>query len=133
MSRINTIRMSIGNKLNQRQVSALALEAQFYLTKESAMEWIEIQKQHFHDTLERFKTEVNKSIVIAKDNKVKIIEQLNHMQVQLALGKVEAKCSYETQKKNIQMAITQFEKKLIKLWIPLIKNLKKPLILVPNR
>ena len=112
MSRINTIRTSIGNKLNEWQVAAQALEAQFDLTKENAMERVEVQKQHFHDVLERFKTEVEKSVVIAKDKKDKITAQVNHMQVQLALGKAEAKYSYETQKKNIQTAIVQFETKV---------------------
>jgi len=112
MSTINTLRESISTKLDQWQATASALEAQFDLTREKALERVEVQKQHYRDALQRFKTEIEKSTTIANDIKSKVTTQIDEMQVQLALGKADTKDAFEEQKNKIQTAIADFEKSM---------------------
>ena len=112
MSTINTLRESISTKLDQWQATASALEAQFDLTREKALERVEVQKQHYRDALQRFKKEIEKSTTTANDIKAKVTTQIDEMQVQLALGKADTKDAFEEQKNKIQTAIADFEKSM---------------------
>lgn len=114
MSKITTLRESIETKLDQWQAATSALEAQFELTRDKALDRVENQKQHYRDVLQRMKSKIENSTDIADNIKSKISTQIDEMQVQLALGKAEAKDAFEDQKNKIQAAIADFEKHIDK-------------------
>ncbi len=109
MSKINEVREAIDTKLDKWDAEASAIEAQLNLSKDKAIEKLETQKKQFADALTGFKAKIDESKAIAQEEKTKIDNQLEHLQVQLALGKAESKAAYESQKKNIEDAIKSFE------------------------
>lgn len=108
MATIHEIRETIDSKLDKWEANATALEAQLSVSKEKAVERLEAQKRKFAEALSKFKAEIEKSQQIAEKTKSTIKTQLDHLQVQLALGKAEAKDAYESQKTKIKNAITSF-------------------------
>jgi chromosome segregation ATPase len=109
MSKVREIREAIDTKLDAWEKQVSALEAQLTQSKEQALERLETQKKHFKDALNRFSTEVEKIQDLPKETKIKIRNQIEHLHVQLALGKMETREAYESQKKEIKEAITTFE------------------------
>jgi hypothetical protein len=109
MSRINEIREAMDTKLLQWEAEVSAIEAQLNLSKDKAIEKLETQKKQFADALTGFKAKINESKAIAQEEKTKIQNQLEHLQVQLTLGKAETKAAYESRKKAIEDAIKSFE------------------------
>jgi hypothetical protein len=114
MSKITTLRESFETKLDQWQAATSALEAQFELTRDKALDRVENEKQHYRDVLQRMKSKIENSSDIADNIKSKISTQIDEMQVQLVLGKAEAKDAFEDQKNKIQAAIGVFEKNMDK-------------------
>ncbi len=108
MATIHEIRETIDSKLDKWEADATALEAQLSVSKEKAVERLEAQKRKFAETLAKFKAEIEKSPQIAETTKNTIKTHLDHLQVQLALGKAEAKDAYESQKEKIKNAIKSF-------------------------
>ena len=114
MSKITTLRESFETKLDQWQAATSALEAQFELTRDKALDRVENEKQHYRDVLQRMKSKIENTSDIADNIKSNISTQIDEMQVQLALGKAEAKDAFEDQKNKIQAAIGDFEKHIDK-------------------
>ncbi len=109
MSKIKEVREAIDTKLDKWDVEASAIEAQLNLSKDKAIEKLETQKKQFADALTGFQAKINKSKAIAQEEKTKIQYQLEHLKVQLALGKAETKAAYESQKRAIEDATKSFE------------------------
>lgn len=109
MASIHKIREAIDTKLNKWEADATALEAQLGLTKEKALERLETYKKRFSDALQKLKGEIDKSQQLVEKKKQQFSGQLDHLQVQLALGKAEARDSYESQKAKIQEAMASLK------------------------
>ena len=109
MSRIKELRASFDKKLDALEHQALAFEAQLTQTKDEAMQRLEQRKQQLQDLLTQVKTDVQKSKEMADQAKTEVRAKLEHLQVQLALGKADARDSFEEQRTKILKALTEFE------------------------
>ncbi len=109
MSKIREIKEAIGTKLDQWDAGATALEAQLQQTKAQALEGLEARKKQLNETLKEFKAEVVKAKCLADEKKTEIQAQFDDLQVQLALGKAEARDAFEAQKEKIQRSISTLE------------------------
>ncbi len=109
MSKIKEIREAIDTKLDQWEASATAIEAQLELSKEQAIEELEVRKKRLNETLEDFKSEIVKAKGLADEKKTEIQARFDELQVQLALGKAEARGSFEARKEKIQRSIARLE------------------------
>ena len=109
MSKIREIREAIDTKLDKWEASATALEAQLQQSKEQAVEELEVRKKRLNETLEGFKSEILKAKGLADEKKTEIQTRFDELQVQLALGKAEARDAFEAQKKKIQHSIATLE------------------------
>jgi hypothetical protein len=109
MSKIKEIREAIDTKMDKWEASATAIEAQLQLSKEQAIEELEVRKKRLNETLEGFKSEIVKAKGLADERKTEIQAKFDELQVQLALGKAEARDAFEAQKKKIQRSIATLE------------------------
>jgi hypothetical protein len=109
MSRIKEFRASIGKKLDALEHQALALEAHLTQTKDHAMQRLEQRKQQLRDLLDQVQADVQKSKEMAEQAKLEVQAKLEHLQVQLALGKAEARDTFEEQRAKTLKALSEFE------------------------
>ncbi len=109
MSKIREIREAIDTKMDKWEASATAIEAQLQLSKEQAIEELEVRKKRLNETLEGFKSEIMKAKGLADEKKAEIQTRFDELQVQLALGKAEARDSFEAQREKIQHSIATLE------------------------
>ena len=116
MSKIREIREAIDTKMDKWEASATAIEAQLQLSKEQAIEELEVRKKRLNETLEGFKSEIVKAKGLADEKKTEIQTRFDELQVQLALGKAEARDSFEAQKKKIQRSIATLESTIDRNW-----------------
>jgi hypothetical protein len=109
MSRIKELRASIGKKLDALEHQALALEAQLTQTQGQAMQRLEQRKQQLRDLLMQVQADVQTSKEMAEQAKTEVQAKLEHLQVQLALGKMDARDTFEEQRTKIFKALNEFE------------------------
>ncbi len=109
MSRIKEFRASLDKKLDALEHQALALEAHLTQTKDQAMERLEQRKQQLRDLLNQVQADVQKSKEMAAQAKTEVQATLEHLQVQLALGKADARDTFEEQRAKILKALNEFE------------------------
>jgi len=109
MSRIKELRASFDKKLDALEHQALALEAQLTQTKDQAMQRLEQRKQQLRDLLKHVQADVQRSKEIAEQAKTEVQAKLEHLQVQLALGKADARDTFEEQRANILQSLNEFE------------------------
>jgi DNA repair exonuclease SbcCD ATPase subunit len=109
MSRIKELRASLDKKLDSLEHQALAFEAQLTHTKEQALQRLEQRKQHLKDVLQQVQAELQKSKEIAEQVKTEVQAKLEQLQVQLALGKADARDTFEEQRTKILKALNDFE------------------------
>ena len=109
MSQIKEIRASFEKKLDALEHQALALEAQLTQTKDQAIQGLEERKQQLRDLLQQVQVDVQKSKEIAGQAKMEVQAKLEHLQVQLALGKADARDTFEEQRTKILKALNEFE------------------------
>lgn len=109
MSKIREIRESIDTRLDKWEAGATAIEAQLQLSKEQAIEELEVRKKRLNETLEGFKSEIMKAKGLADEKKTEIQARFDDLRVQLALGKAGARDSFEAQREKIQHSITTLE------------------------
>jgi hypothetical protein len=109
MSRIKDLRASLDKKLDALEHQALALEAQLTQTKEQALQRLDQRKQQLRDVLKQVQAEVQRSKEIADQTKGEVQAKLEHLQVQLALGKADARDTVEEQRAKIIKALHEFE------------------------
>ena len=109
MSRIKELRASFEKKLDALEHQALALEAQLTQTKDQAMQRLEQRKQQLRDLLTQVQADVQKSKEMDEQAKTEVQGRLDHLQVQLALGKADARDTFEEQRTKILKALNEFE------------------------
>jgi hypothetical protein len=109
MARLQEIRATIEAKLDKWEACAKALGAQLMETRERAAERVESRKKELSDTLNRLRVEIERSKTIADETRQDIINRLEQLQIQLALGKMEARTEYMTQRKKISAAVSSLE------------------------
>ncbi len=109
MSRIKELRASFDKKLDALEHQALALEAQLTQTKDQAMQRLEQRKQQLRDLLRQVEADVQRSKEIAEQAKTEVQAKLEHLQVQLALGKADARDTFEEQRASILQSLNEFE------------------------
>ena len=109
MSRIKEFRASLDKKLDALEHQALALEAQLTQTKDQAMQRLEQRKQQLQDLLRQVQADVQKSKEMAEQAKTEVQAKLEHLQVQLALGKADARDTFEEQRAKTLKAMNEFE------------------------
>ncbi len=109
MSRIKELRASLDKTLDALEHRALALEAQLTQTKDQAVERLEQRKLQLQGVLKQVQGEVHKSKDLAEQSKAEIQTRIDHLQVQLALGKAEARDAVEAQRAKILKALNEFE------------------------
>ncbi len=109
MSRITELRASFDKKMDALEHQALALEAQLTRTKDQALQGLEQRKQQLRDLLKQVQADVQKSKDIAGQAKMEVQAKLEHLQVQLALGKADARDVFEEQRTKILKALNEFE------------------------
>lgn len=109
MSRIKEIREAIDTKFDQWEAGATVAETLLQQTKEQTLRQFEARKKRLNDTLEEFQSELLKAKGITDENIQAIQVRFEHLRVQLALGKAEAKDAFEAQKYRIQHSISALE------------------------
>lgn len=109
MSRIKELRASLDKTLDALEHRALALEAQLTQTKDQAVQRLEQRKQQLQEVLKQIQTEVQKSKDLAEQAKAEVQTKLDHLQVQLTLGKADARDTVEEQRAKILKALSEFE------------------------
>lgn len=109
MSKVRAIRESIDKKLDHWEATATALEEQLQQTEQQAQAKLEVRKKNLGEALEKFKSEVAKAKGIAEEKKKEMQTQFDDLQVQLALGKAEARDAFEAQMKKIRHSIATLE------------------------
>jgi len=109
MSRLSDLRASLDKKLDALEHEALALEAQLTQTMDQVLLRLEQRKQQLRDVLNQVQAEVQKSTGTAAQAKAEVQGKLKHLQLQLALGKAEARETFEEQRRKILKALSDFE------------------------
>jgi hypothetical protein len=109
MSRIKDLRGSIEKNLDALEHQALALEAQLTQSKDQAVQRLEQGKQRLRDVVRVVQTNVGRSKEIAGHVKADVLTALDHLQVQLALGKADARDTLEEHRAKIFKALSEFE------------------------
>ncbi|MCI0426431.1 MAG: hypothetical protein L0Z46_00265 [Nitrospiraceae bacterium] len=109
MSRIKELRASLDKKLDALEHQALALEAQLTQTQEQALQRLEQRKQQLRELLKQVQADVQMSKEMAEQAKSEVQARLEHLQVQLALGKADARDTFEEQRTKILKALNEFE------------------------
>jgi hypothetical protein len=109
MSRIKEFRASFDKKLDALEHQALALEAHLTQTKDHAMQRLEQRKQQLRDLLDQVQVDVQKSKEMAAQAKLEVQAKLEHLQVQLALGKADARDTFQEQRAKTLKALNEFE------------------------
>ena len=91
------------------------LELQLALGKAEAADKFDEKKKELHDTVNKAKEELGKVTGKGKELASQITPELEHLQVQLALGKAESLDSYHELEKNAKDAMHQISLKSDKL------------------
>lgn len=109
MSRIKALRASIESKLDALEQQALALEAQLTQSKDQAIQRLEQGKQQLREVITSVQADLRESKELAEHVKADVQAKLDHLLVQLALGKADARDAFEEQRKQIFKALSEFE------------------------
>lgn len=86
------------------------LQVQIALGKAEAKDIFENIKKSLHMRVHQLKSKI--SLVKTNEDVLPIINVLEHLQVQLALGVAETKEAFEEQRKNIEHSLSELENKL---------------------
>ena len=109
MLKISEIREAMDTKLCQWESKATAAETLLDQTKEQALHQFETRKKALGDTLEKLTSELAQVKGTTNQNLQEVQAKFDHLRVQLALGKAEARDSFEAQKERIQHSISALE------------------------
>lgn len=112
MAHVKEIRQSIDRRLDTWEKKALAFEAHIEAERATALDRIEVQKRRNSEALDRAKAVLARSADLAEEGKSKILTDLDHLKLQLALGKMETRQAYKEQRKHISDAVARFEASL---------------------
>ena len=147
MINVKEIRASIDQTLDRWEAAALAIEENVNGTLIEVSERIQAQKQKAAEKSESLKAAIARAQKLPTEAKDKISADLDHLKVQLALGKAEARDAVAEQQakiaqaiQNVDNQINQFEQQIdkeieqdIEAWIRAEKALQQELELAAMR
>ena len=87
MSKVHETRQSIDHQLDVWETKAAALEAQINLNREKGAARLQAAKQDLRNKLDAFKNQLENVPTLAEEKKQAVMDKLENLQVQLALGK----------------------------------------------
>ncbi|HMM45535.1 MAG TPA: hypothetical protein PKE41_07860 [Candidatus Macondimonas sp.] len=112
MSKIHQIRQSIEHKLNQWEDMAEALELQLTLGRAEALQRFDEQREKLRKLTEAMKPRLNALDTMSEEARARIQSALEHLQVQLALGRAESRDAYLEQREKLRQAVRSVEERL---------------------
>jgi len=112
MTTVKEIRASIDQTLDRWEASALALEVNIEATLSAVSERLQTQKEKATETSEKLKQAIERAQEWPPEAREKIVGELDHFKVQLALGKAEARDAVLAQRANIGQAVQRVENQI---------------------
>ena len=109
MTTIKELRTSINQTLDRWEAAALALEENVNATLAAVSERVQAQKEKAAEASEKLEKVIERAQQLPSDAREKIVGDLGHLKVQLALGKVEAHDAVLAQKEKIGQAAQRVE------------------------
>jgi ribosomal protein L29 len=108
------LRTKITSRLENAKKEIEELSLQFNLGKAEASDKFESVKKDFHAKVNEWKLMGEQLKPVGKEKLQELKTKLEELQVQLALGKAEAKELFQEQKKKIMQSITDLESEIKK-------------------
>ena len=112
MSKLKELRETIDTQLDWLDAHLDAWEAQLESSRDKALGRVQDQKQKLAETTDRLSGLIGKSRDVADQVAADVRAELEHLQVQLALGRAETREAYEEQREKIHDAIERAEEGL---------------------
>lgn len=112
MSKIHQIRQSVEHKLNEWEDMAEALELQLTLGRADALQRVDEQREKLRKLTEAMKPRLDALDAMSDEARARIQGALEHLQVQLALGRAETRDAYLEQREKLHQAIRNLEERL---------------------
>ena len=112
MKTVNEVRASIDQTLDWWEAAALALEESIEATLAAVSERIQRQKEKTVEASEKLTQALKRAQQLPSEAREKIVGDLDHLKVQLALGKVEARDAVLAQKEKIGQAVLRVENQI---------------------
>jgi hypothetical protein len=112
MSYIEELRDRIDQSLDRWEATAQSLEDCIGSTRETIVESVEQQKAKVSEAADRVKQAVAHVRQLPEDARSKMASDLEHLNVQLALGKADALDAVEDQKRKITTAVRSIEARI---------------------
>jgi hypothetical protein len=109
MSYVQKIRASVDQSLDRWEAAAQSVEDNIGASGAAMTDRVEQQKTIAGETAERLRQAVARSQQLPADAKQKITSDIDHLKVQLALGKADARDAVEEQKSKIAQAVRSVE------------------------
>jgi hypothetical protein len=112
MTMIKEIKTSIDQTLDRWEAAALALEENISATQAQVSGRLQTQKEKAAEASEKLKQVVNSAQQLPSEARENIVADLDHLKVQLALGKAEAYDAVLAQKEKIGQAVERVENQI---------------------
>ena len=109
MTTVKETRASIDQTLDRWEAAALALAANIEATLAAVSERLQTQKEKAAESSEKLKQAIERAQQLPPEAREKIVGDLDHLKVQLALGKAEARDAVLAQKEEIGKAAQRVE------------------------
>ena len=112
MTTIKEIRTSIDQTLDRWEAAGLALEENISATQAAVSGRLQTQKEKAAEASEKLKQVVNSAQQLPSEARENIVADLDHLKVQLSLGKAEAHDAVLAQKEKIGQAVERVENQI---------------------
>jgi hypothetical protein len=109
MATFKEIRQAVDTRLADWESRVEAMEAQIQLSKQQAFARLQERKQQLTKGLDALGRKINESTRAAGEAKDRLQQQIDELQVQLALGIAETRDAYTEQKTKLKRAIANLE------------------------
>lgn len=109
MSKLKELREAIDTQLDRLDAQLDAWEAQLETSRDEVLERVQERKANLAETADSLAGLVGKSREVADELVGDLRSELEHLQVQLALGRAETREAYAEQREKIQAAIGKVE------------------------
>lgn len=112
MSKIHQIRQGLQHQLEQWEAMAESLELQLTLGRAEALQRFEGQRQRLSTQVQALKARLTQINELGEDARIRAQAALEHLEVQLALGRAETRDAYLEQRDRLRQAIHALENRL---------------------
>jgi hypothetical protein len=112
MSIFKKIRSSLDAKLDKWEAQAAALEAQLGNTKEKSLDLLEQNKQALATQIDDLAAKLDAAESLSSEKRQKIRGDIDHLRVQLALGKANTRDAFKAQMRQIDLAVARLDTSL---------------------